>query len=209
MAASYPTSVKSFTTKTDGVDTNAANDINALQDEVTAVETGLLSTGLTLTSGQIIFPATQNPSAGVNTLDDYEEGPSAGSWTPVIGGIGGTSGQTYSSQIGTYIKIGRFVVVIFDVTLSAKGTITGVVQIQGLPFTCSSTGTFAGFSGTFEFVTLATNWISVYGMPVSGTTTANVLGTAAAAVSNATGLVTADIANTTRLIGGMLYISSQ
>lgn len=155
-------------------------------------------------AGQIKFPAAQNASANVNTLDDYEEG----SWTPVIGGISGTSGQTYSSQVGSYVKIGKLVFATFDTTLSAKGTITGVVQIQGLPFTCSATGTFAGAGGTMEFVTLATNWISVYVMPVSGTTAANVLGTAAAAANNTTGLVTADIANTTRLIGAVFYIAS-
>ncbi len=42
MAASYPTSVKSFTTKVDGAgNTIAAAHINALQDEVVAVEDAL------------------------------------------------------------------------------------------------------------------------------------------------------------------------
>ena len=51
----------------------------------------------------IKFPATQVPSADANTLDDYEEG----TWTPVLGGSGGTSGQTYAAQAGTYTKIGN------------------------------------------------------------------------------------------------------
>jgi hypothetical protein len=37
------------------------------------------------------------------TCDDYEEG----SWTPVIGGDGGTSGQTYEAQVGKYQKVGK------------------------------------------------------------------------------------------------------
>src|SRR5687767_14546097 len=57
-----------------------------------------------LTSGgQIMFPAPQNSSTDPNTLDDYQEG----SWTPVIGGAGGTSGQTYALHLGRYIKIGK------------------------------------------------------------------------------------------------------
>ncbi len=39
----------------------------------------IASAALPLGSGQITFPATQNPSADANTLDDYEEG----TWTPV------------------------------------------------------------------------------------------------------------------------------
>jgi hypothetical protein len=41
MAASYPGAVKTYTDKTDNVDTVYADDVNALQDEVTAVETEL------------------------------------------------------------------------------------------------------------------------------------------------------------------------
>lgn len=85
----------------------------------------------------ITFPATQVANAGANVLDDYEES----TWTPVIGGVSGTSGQTYTSQVGLYTKIGRLVIATFDVTLSVEGTITGNVQIQGLPFTPGSRGT--------------------------------------------------------------------
>jgi len=41
MAASYPTSIKSFTTKQDDVDDVLAEHINSLQDEVVALETQL------------------------------------------------------------------------------------------------------------------------------------------------------------------------
>ena len=41
MAASYPGSLKSFTTKTDSSDVVRASHINDLQDEVVAVETQL------------------------------------------------------------------------------------------------------------------------------------------------------------------------
>ena len=85
-------------------------------------------------AGNLAFPATQSASADANTLDDYEEG----TWTPVIGGSGGTSGQTYSIQNGYYTKIGNRVIVNAYMTLTAKGTITSTLQLQGLPFTSSS-----------------------------------------------------------------------
>ncbi len=73
-------------------------------------------------AGQIKFPSAQNLSSDANTLDDYEEG----LWTPVVGGSGGTSGQTYAAngQVGLYVKVGKQVLCSFRVQLSAKGTIT-------------------------------------------------------------------------------------
>jgi hypothetical protein len=88
---------------------------------------------INLTGGQIVFPATQNPSAGANTLDDYEEG----TWTPVIFG-GTTAGTgTYSTQSGTYTKIGNAVTLYFSVNWSGH-TGTGEMRISGLPFSASA-----------------------------------------------------------------------
>jgi len=86
---------------------------------------------IALTGGQIAFPATAVPSSDPNTLDDYEEG----TWTPVLGGKDGTSGQAYFSQYGDYIKIGSSVTINFHIYIQTKGTITGELQIQGQPFT--------------------------------------------------------------------------
>ena len=55
MAASYPTSVKSFTTKASD-DTIQAAHVNDLQDEVTAIETALLSGGF---AHNVILAATK------------------------------------------------------------------------------------------------------------------------------------------------------
>ncbi len=78
-------------------------------------------------SGQIKFPATQNPSADANTLDDYEEL----TWTPVD-----TSGAglAFSSVTGLYIKIGKAVFIsgVLQYPVTADGSNT---QIGGLPFT--------------------------------------------------------------------------
>lgn len=93
--------------------------------------TTLSATGLiTATGGQISFPATQNASADANVLDDYEEG----DWTPVLSFGGGTTGITYGTQVGRYTKIGRMVSLSFRLTLTSKGSSTGVAVITGVPF---------------------------------------------------------------------------
>jgi len=89
----------------------------------------------TATGTGIAFPATQSASSDANTLDDYEEG----TWTPGVTFGGGTTGITYSTQTGQYVKIGRFVYATFNILLTSKGSSTGSVQVTGLPFSISST----------------------------------------------------------------------
>lgn len=97
------------------------------------------------TAGQIKFPATQNASADANTLDDYVEG----TFTPTITFGGGSTGLTYSTQYGRYTKIGDIIHFHIVVRLTAKGTSTGDVALNGLPFTASNTADSAAISATF------------------------------------------------------------
>jgi len=83
------------------------------------------------TSGSgITFPATQSGSSNGNTLDDYEEG----SFTPSITFGGASVGMTYSTRVGTYVKVGQFVNCYMYILLTNKGTSVGQFQITGLPF---------------------------------------------------------------------------
>src|SRR6478736_6315612 len=132
MAASYPSAVKSFPTLNPG-DTIQDTDPEAAYDEIAAIETELVTTGLTntlLVNAGVKFPAVQAASSNANTLDDYEEG----SWTPTITGSGGASGQAYTNQVGRYIKVGKLVTCWGRVTLSTLGTVTTDALIGGLPF---------------------------------------------------------------------------
>lgn len=92
---------------------------------------------LSVISGQIKFPATQNPSSGTNTLDDYEEG----TWTPSLGGT-----ATYITQTGTYIKIGKQVIITCQLIINTIGT-GSTTTISGLPFTNGSSTLTAGSMG--------------------------------------------------------------
>jgi hypothetical protein len=77
----------------------------------------------------VTFPASVSASSNANTLDDYEEG----TWTPNVGGT-----ATYSTQVGTYTKIGDTVRATFHITVSTIGT--GLVNgMLGLPFTTDTT----------------------------------------------------------------------
>jgi len=84
---------------------------------------GTLSGSLVLSGGQIAFPATANPSADANRLDDYEEG----TWTPALYFGGYAVGITYAAggQVGRYTKIGNRVFFDLHIALSANGSSSG------------------------------------------------------------------------------------
>lgn len=100
---------------------------------------------LLTTNGQVAFPATQNPSADANTLDDYEEG----TFTPALSFGGGSTGLTYGSRAGQYTKIGNMVWFDIQITLTARGSSTGDAEISGLPFTSAATGTGVVMFGSY------------------------------------------------------------
>jgi hypothetical protein len=152
-----------------------------------------------LAVGQIPFPATQNPSAGANVLDDYEEA----TWTPTITGSGGASGQVYSVQAGIYTKIGRMVTAQFSLTLSTLGTITGSVQIGGLPFT-NGTGTF---NCDLFWDAMTTAYVKLSAQVTSGVGAATLFGSTTTAINHlSTGLVQANLSATTTLRGVLIYM---
>ena len=101
-------------------------------------------------AGQIKFPATQNASSDVNTLDDYEEF----TWTPVLTCVTvGNLSVTHSAQIGDGTKIGKETRLSFFLSTSAftHTTAGGNVRVTGSPFT---TETIAGgyiWVGALEF----------------------------------------------------------
>jgi hypothetical protein len=82
-------------------------------------------------SGQIAFPATQNPSTNRNVLDDYKEGVAVNaSWTPTDGS---GAGLVFNVVSANYIKIGQLVYV--DAQLVYPATTNGAAaRIAGLPF---------------------------------------------------------------------------
>jgi hypothetical protein len=72
-------------------------------------------------------------------------------WTPGVSFGGGTTGLTYSSQVGRYCRIGDVVFATGLVTLSAKGSSTGTALITGLPVAS------ANVANVFHAVSLRAN----------------------------------------------------
>lgn len=110
-------------------------------------------------AGQIKFPATQNPSSNVNTLDDYEEG----TWTPSLGGS-----TTYTSRSGVYTKIGRLVFFAGNMVVNAIGTGSSGT-VSGLPFTAISGTAFGVAIGSYSV--LINNVTALYARIPSNTST--------------------------------------
>lgn len=123
-------------------------------------------------NGQYPFPATQNASADANTLDDYEEG----TWTPSVGGT-----ATYTTQTGTYTKIGRQVTAHCRLVINAIGTGNTSV-ISGLPFAASFQ--IAGVVG--YFASAASNFVFVGCYADGSTVQITTMGAAAASTSAGT-----------------------
>lgn len=97
------------------------------------------------TSGELLKDGGATLATGVLTATSINFGDTAlnyykeGTWTPVLKFGGGTTGITYSVQIGNYIRIGIGVFVQGYFGLSSKGSSTGAATIAGLPFTPNAT----------------------------------------------------------------------
>jgi hypothetical protein len=97
-------------------------------------------------------------TAAANALDDYEEG----TWTMGVAFGNASVGVTYSSNTGTYTKIGRQVTVSGYMALTSKGSSTGIVRITGLPFTIqNSISHYSCASLWLNSVTFANQYNSV------------------------------------------------
>lgn len=120
--------------------------------------------------GRVKFPATQNPSADANTLDDYEEG----TFTPNLGG-----NTTYTTQTGIYTKIGRLVAINLYLQINVLGT-GSINTISGLPFTAASSAELC----SADTGNLATAVVSIGGIVPNGNALVLIEARTAAAVSS-------------------------
>jgi hypothetical protein len=178
----------------DGAGANTLTITNGTNPTISTTA-GNLAVGTVLdlgSTGQLQFPATQNPSAGVNVLDDYEEG----TWTPSLGGS-----ATYTIQSGNYTKIGNLVSFIGAITVNAIGTGSTTV-ISGLPF--------ASLAVNFVFnarvvASSATAIVSSHGLNGGGVSTITIVSRTAA---NAADAVNAIFQNSTNvMVSGHYYTS--
>jgi hypothetical protein len=116
---------------------------------------------LYLSDGVVFADAGGSGTSTSNTLDSYEEG----TWTPTLNFGGNAVGMTFTTQSGSYVRVGQIVTAQFRIELSNKGSSTGDANFGGLPFTTTSVGTlYPAFYGLHHDVNSG-----------SGNTTADVL----------------------------------
>jgi hypothetical protein len=112
-------------------------------------------------------------------------------WTPTLTFGGSSTGITYSTQIGTYARIGNMVYIECLIVLINKGSATGAAQIAGLPFT-SARSQF----GTFSVVGAA-NFNTITVAPAVRASSATI--TLNTAILGGSSLTNAEFANNTNL----------
>jgi hypothetical protein len=151
---------------------------------------GVGSTTPSASGAGIAFPATQSASTDVNTLDDYEEG----TFTPTITFGGGSTGITYSTQTGSYTKIGNKVFYFVYIILTSKGSSTGNASMTNMPFTATgSTAYVPAASWLGSMASLSSNLMI---RSVTGTTTLDMYQIVS---SNYSSLTDANFTNSTLL----------
>jgi hypothetical protein len=122
--------------------------------------------GLTLSDNILFDTASKGIYLGVtsatasNLLDDYEEG----TWTPAYIPSGTAFDSiSYGTRVGIYVKIGKIVYVEGRMSTSSitKGSASGGISIEGLPFNAE------GSESSFNFA-YARNFLGE--QPISGLT---------------------------------------
>ena len=117
MATNFPTSLDSFTTKQNNIDTIAAAHVNDLQDSTVAIET--------------LLGASSFRGSALTT------------WTPAISFATPPTGGsiTYTQQTGHYARFGGIVWFNGFIVLSSIGTGgAGAATITGLPIASANSG---------------------------------------------------------------------
>lgn len=62
----------------------------------------------------------------------------SGTWTPTLTFGGGSTGITYGTRVGNYMRVGNLVFVDMSIVLTSKGSSTGSAVVSGLPLTANA-----------------------------------------------------------------------
>jgi hypothetical protein len=136
-------------------------------------------------------------TAAANALDDYEEG----TWTPSL--LADSGSATYTTQDGSYVKIGRQVTCTFHIRVNVSSSLVSE-NIEGLPFTSAASGTnYAGVSFSAYNVGAFNGFCNILGL-VPQNSTLVVLRTTTSA-TQAPGAGAINITNSSLIAGSFTY----
>ena len=184
-----------------GVDGDASSAAGIL-DLVGYNSSGAVAAELSLNGNNGIISVTGDINMNGGDITDIGAIGDVSTWTPGITFGGGSTGLTYSSRAGRYVKIGKLVYASCEIRLSAKGSSTGSAKITGLPATAATTA--AGGVPSIIWYQMASNFVNVAGGVDTGTTTITLVGYTAAAASYAS-ITNSDFANNTILQMTVMY----
>ncbi len=109
-------------------------------------------------------------TGSANKISDYE----TGTWTPTLNFGGNAVGMTFTTQSGSYVKVGQIVTAQFRIELSNKGSSAGDANFGGLPFTATSVGTlYPAFYGLHHDVNSGSGNTTTNVLPIGQITRAN------------------------------------
>lgn len=170
-------------------------------DVYTAMAVSLADPEMVLAGG---VPVYVKNALAIANFSDF----ATGAWTPTIKLGGGNTGITYNSPLthGRYTKIGNMVLIQFLIVLTSKGSSTGLLTVEGLPFpTLNDTnmrtaGTILANSGVNNTAG-GTIWSA------NGQVNASNLQISYQTAGAITAVFDTDLSNTTELIGSFTYMT--
>ena len=109
----------------------------------------------------IVGPTSSNPSL----LDEYEEG----TWTPTFVSDAGGAGTSYTTQVGTYVRVGQLVFVTFSLTLGAASWNAGNILMGGFPFANNANDYAVGKLDYWSIANINVNEIKLHFQPGQNT----------------------------------------
>ena len=164
------------------------------------------STPYLVGSGAVILSTASNGQVKILVSQD------SGFWTPAFTFATPATSPTYSSQAGSYYKIGRQVTANFTIGLSDKDNSTGDISLVGLPFTsdtgANGAGAGAGVVVAFANIAGGVHRVSSISATVGSTTTSASLYYTRDSVTDALRFHGDNLTNTTQLTGSITYITA-
>lgn len=140
--------------------------------------------------------------------NDHDEG----LWTPGISFGGGTAGITYSTQKGIYTRIGKLVTAQFSITLTSKGSSTGIACITGLPFAARGQVGYQGGGFATYWQLLAVNFSYITFIPnnsdnggANPANTADIYGSISPPLASLGAVLDTSFNNSCRIDGTIIY----
>ncbi len=125
----------------------------------------VLATSPTLVTPVLGVASATSINFGQDALNYYDEG----TFTPRLNFNGGTTGITYNTQLGKYTRIGNQLFYEITIILTSKGSSTGVMIIDGFPFT-SASGLYAVSNAYVENVTFTYPIVFLFTPSATGAT---------------------------------------